>query len=83
MAGFSFSAEAELFSVRSRMSRRAPVGYKRFSVAAEAVRYAMEELPPEHLLGAHLEVNGERFDGQGISQLYARADYPLPRSVAV
>ncbi len=38
----------------------------------------MEELPPELLLGAWLEVEEKRFDGNGIRQLYS-ADYPLPR----
>jgi hypothetical protein len=83
MALFDYTAEAELYSVRSRAARRAPLGYKRFAVAADAIRYAIEELAPQHLLGAHLEVDGERFDGAGIKALYANDDYPLPRSVSV
>lgn len=79
MSTFDFAAEAELFPTRGRMSRRQPVTYKRFASAAEAVRYAIEELAPELLVGAYLEVDEERFDANGIRRLYASAEYPLPR----
>jgi len=80
--GFDYSAEAELFSIRNRKTRRQPVGYRRFARAAEAVRFAIEELPPEFLLGAHLQVDEERYDGNGIRRLYASSDYPFARRAA-
>jgi hypothetical protein len=48
----------------------------------DAIRFAIEELPPELLLGAYLEVEEERFDGNAIRRLYESLDYPLPRSAA-
>jgi hypothetical protein len=80
MDAFDFEAEAELFPTRSRASRRQPVGYRRFTRAADAIRYAIEEMPAEFLVGTFLEVNEERFDGKEIRDLYERADYPLARA---
>ena len=79
MAIVNYNAEAELFPPRRRSFSRGPVGYKRFKSAAEAIRFAMEELPPELLLGAYLEVEEDRFDGPAIRQLYESEAYPLQR----
>jgi hypothetical protein len=82
MVGFDYRAEAELFPNRNRKSKRQPIGYRRFKRAADAIRFAIEELPPEFLLGALLEVDEERYDGGGIRRLYESMDYPLVRHVA-
>jgi hypothetical protein len=79
MASFDYGAEAELFAGVGRPSRHQPVGYRRFASAAEALRFAMEELSPEALAGAALEVGDERFDSRGMRQLYEAAGYPLAR----
>jgi hypothetical protein len=79
MATVNYKAEAELFPPRRRSLSGGPIGYKRFKSAAEAIRFAMEELPPELLLGAYLEVDEDRFDGPAIRQLYESEAYPLKR----
>ena len=79
MATVNYDAEAELFPPRGRKFGTSPMGYKRFDSAAEAIRFAIEELPAELLRGAYLEVEEDRFDGSAIRQLYESEAYPLQR----
>jgi hypothetical protein len=81
MARFDYQAPAELFPSRSKKGGR-PAGYRRFDTAAAAIRFAIEEMPSELLLGAVLEVDEERIDGSGIRELYDSERYPLPRKTA-
>ena len=66
MNAFNYSSQAELFPTRNRKSRRQPLGYRRFDRAADAIRFAIEELPSQSLAGAYLEVDEQRFDSIGI-----------------
>lgn len=82
MTEFDYSAAAELFPTRRRLRRGEPFGYKRFAQAAQAIRFAIEDLPPECLVGAFLEVEERRYGGDDIRRLYESADYPLARRAA-
>ena len=82
MSEFNYNTEAELFPSKRRLSRRHSVGYRKFARAAEAIRFAVEELPADFLPGTHLLVDEERFVGAKIRDLYESTDYPLPRRVA-
>jgi hypothetical protein len=80
--GFDYSAEADLFPTRSRKAKQQRIGYRRFARAAEAVRFAIEELPAEFLLGTYLQVEDDRYGGREIRRLYESKDYPLVRRAA-
>jgi len=67
--GFDYNAPAELFP------------NKRFDTAAEALRFAVEEIPAPALMGAFLEVDEARFGAHEIRYLYENAAYPLAHDV--
>jgi hypothetical protein len=79
MAAFNYNAPADLFPARSKTGRH-PVGYRRFGTAAEAIRFAVEQMPFELLDGTILEIESVRVDGAGIRVLYESVDYPLVKT---
>src|SRR5258707_5589351 len=79
--GFDYSAPAELYPSRIKKGR-GRITYKRFDTAAEALRFAIEEIPAAVLLGAYLEVDEARFGVQEIRFLYDSEAYPLKRGEA-
>ncbi len=78
---FPTKIEAELFPSKSRKLRREPIGYGRFARAADAIRFAIEDLPSELLSHACLEVDEVIFDCGEIRRLYESDRYPLTRRV--
>jgi hypothetical protein len=79
LRGFDYSTPAELFPSRSKKCRT-QVRYRRFDTAAEAVRFAVEDIPLLALLGAYLVVEDERFGLDDIRYLYESAAFPLERA---
>jgi hypothetical protein len=79
MTTMNWAASAELFSSIGQRKRRQAIAYRRFSTGAEAVRFAIEELPAAALIGVVLEAEETRFDHRDIQALYDSPDYPLPR----
>jgi len=67
--------------------RRAVLGKRPFRIAipslsphaAEAIKYAIEKLPPRVFSGTSLEVNRERYNAEQIRALYESQRYPLTR----
>jgi hypothetical protein len=76
MNDFDYDSPADLFPARSK---RAKPSYRRFNTAAEAIRFAIEQMPVELLGGTVLEVKEERAHGARIRELYDAAAYPLAR----
>jgi hypothetical protein len=79
---FDYGVAAELFMARRKGGARQPLSYRRFATAAEAIRFAIEELPAVRALGAWMQVGDERFDGDDIQRLYESDDYPLQRRLS-
>jgi hypothetical protein len=79
MAEFDYNAVAELFPTRQRLPRHQSFGYKRFAQAAQAIRFAMEDMSPACLVGAFLEVDEQRYGSADIRRLYESVEFPLAR----
>jgi hypothetical protein len=76
---FDYGIPAELFMAKRKGGPRQRLHYRRFATAAEAIRFAVEELPAVRTLGAWMQVGDQRFDGDDIQRLYESDDYPLQR----
>lgn len=66
---FDYGAPAGVFT-RMRHGRRSAARYRRFGTAAEAIRYAIEELPAPLLPGITMEVGETTLDHREILRLY-------------
>lgn len=79
MSDIDYAAPAELFPGKNAKASR-KIGYKRFPSAAEAIRFAVEDMPAILLRGAYLEARDKRFDGTQIRSLYDAETFPLARA---
>jgi len=80
LSRFDYAAPAELFPTRNKRLTT-QLRYRRFDIAAEAVRFAVEDIPAPALFGAYLEVDEERFGVEEIHRLYDNEAFPLQRAV--
>lgn len=78
MIKFDYTIEAGLYAGKKSLGSRG-TRYKRFETAAEAVRFAIEEMPISQLRGSVMEVDEARFDDKQIRMLYDSLDFPLSR----
>ncbi|KGD86202.1 hypothetical protein [Rhizobium sp. YS-1r] len=78
MAAFDYNAGAGLYPCKT-INRRSRLRYKRFDSAAEALRFAIEDMPASLLRGSVLEIDESRFDGMQMRKLYEAEAYPLTR----
>lgn len=78
MRPFDYNAGGSFFPCRSR-KKGSRLRYRRFETAAEALRFAIEEVPVGLLPGSILEIDEARFDGVQIKRLYEAEEYPLRR----
>jgi hypothetical protein len=74
---FDYNSPAELYLSRRRGRH---TDYRRFATAAEAIRYAVEDLRTPKAFGAWLEVGDQRFNSVEIQRLYEDGKYPLRKS---
>src|SRR5437879_9466681 len=82
MMKFDYAIPAELFMAKRKGGTRQPLGYRRFTSAAEAIRFAVEDFPAMRTLGAWMQVGDHRFDSDDIQRLYESTEYPLQRNAA-
>ncbi len=75
-----YNASAGLYPCKT-VKRTSHLRYRRFDTVAEALRFAIEDMPPSMLQGSILEVDEARFGGQEMQWLYEAEAYPLARRI--
>lgn len=76
---FSYDEPAEVYATDGKGTRKRPVSYRRFANSAEAIRFAVEQLPQIMQRGAVMEVGEDRYEFTDIRALYESDRYPLQR----
>jgi hypothetical protein len=79
MTDFNYKVPGEFYSRDGLRPGSKGLNYRRFDTVAEAIRFAMEDLPSAAVGSCMLEANGERFGARELRELYASPRYPLAR----
>jgi hypothetical protein len=74
--------EASLYYSKSGNSKQKSLVFRRFTRAADAILFAVEELAPKVLDSCSLEVNEEHYFGREIRPLYDDHVFPLRRKLS-
>jgi hypothetical protein len=74
---FDYSSPAELYLSRRRGRH---TDYRRFATAAEAIRYAVEELRARRSISGWMQIGDERFNNDEIHRLNEGDDTPGQKS---
>jgi hypothetical protein len=74
-----YRMEASLYFAKSANAKPKALVLRRFAKAAEAIRFAVEDLSPNLLQGCSLEINESYYFGQEIRPLYDDRAFPLRR----
>jgi hypothetical protein len=77
MINFDYAVPGEFYS--RKRSGSSGLTYQRFDIAAEAIRFAIEDLPSAAFTGCMLEASGERFGARELRALYESPRYPFQR----
>jgi hypothetical protein len=80
MTDFNYEIPGEFYSRKSQGMKPTGLTYQRFNTVAEAIRFAIEDLPSAAFGGCMLEADGERFGARELRALYANSKYPLRRA---
>ncbi len=75
----TYGMEASLYFAKSASAKPTALVLRRFAKAAEAIRFAVEDLAPTLLRGCSLEINESYYFGQEIRPLYEDRAFPLRR----
>ena len=78
MTRFNYDIPGELYSRKDKGKGRG-IEFRRFPTVAEAIRFAVEELPPLALRDCKIEVAGERLGSNDVRKLYDSNLFPLPK----
>lgn len=80
MTHFNYKSPGEFYCQKNKgIGSGIGLTYRRFDTGAEAIRFAMEQVPSSTLGTCTLEVDGERFGAKELRELYESSRYPLPR----
>ena len=76
MEADDYLLEAALYYAKSANSKQKALVFRRFDSAADAIRFAVEELSPKQLDSCTLEINESQYFGRAIRPLYDEHFFP-------